>query len=615
MLGQSLALGNAVSHEAISRSEFYNAFKTVWKRIDGPGGGPRPVIGLAISGGVDSMALATLCADMKQPGQVLRPKFHAFVVDHGARSGSRNEAEAVIARLQDLGLRSTIITLRWPLGVRPAELSNFETQARRLRYRALGVACRNRSIRSLVLAHHADDQAELMLMQIAKHGQHSRTWRPMAGSQVNLPETWGMHGVHESGLQEFQDTVLKLRRESGASTAPPFLQVSPPEQSSRGKHGLRIEDGGVKLYRPLLQFSKRSLEATCLQHEVAWFEDETNRDVTLTPRNAVRSLLEQRKLPGPLSRDALLQFMSSTETKHANLKGHAEALFRRTTFLTFDLRSGRLVVRLPKLGKPLHQEIPQAFQERGRAQAKNSATMLLKKLVSLVTPKHCVPLSSLVPVVECMFPFVVDLDHQVVDEALAPAKMTFQGVLVERMKIPLKPSNSGVQPENTSFTDYESIWSFTRQPYPRVSAPPRITIVPQRSPTESHLHGQRTRNYNGEIGWSKWQLWDGRYWIRVFNKTDKYLNIRNLMEADMARIKKQLPPLKFEKLRKTLAVAAPGVARWTLPVIAEEGDLGEVLALPSLRFSTHHRPVAMLWEIRYKHVDLGPTRDESCIIR
>ncbi|KAL8832056.1 MAG: hypothetical protein Q9191_000510 [Dirinaria sp. TL-2023a] len=561
------------------------------------------------------MALATLCADVKQPRSVFRPKFHAFVVDHGARSGSRNEAEAVAARLQDLGLRSTILTLRWPLGVRPAELSNFETQARRLRYRALGVACRNRKIRSLILAHHADDQAELMLMKIAQLGQHSRTSRPMAGSHVNLPETWGMYGIHESGLQEYQDTILRLRRESGASTVPPFPQVPPPEQPSRGKDGLRIEDGGVKLYRPLLQFSKKSLEATCLQHGVAWFEDETNRDVTLTPRNAVRSLLEQRKLPGPLSRDALLQLMSSIENKHTILNGHAEALFRRTKILTFDLRSGRLIVRLPRLGKRLQQRIPQTIQERGRAKAKIRAAMLLKKLVSLVTPKDCVLLSGLVPMVDCMFPYLVDLDHQVVDEALAPAKMTFQGVLVERVKIPLEPTSSDVQPENTGFTDSESIWSFTRQPYPRVSARPQITILPQRSPTESYLHGQRTRKYNGEIGWSQWQLWDGRYWIRVFNKTDKYLNIRSLIEADMARIKEKLPHDKFEKLRKTLAAAAPGVVRWTLPVIAEEGDLGEVLALPSLKFSTYDRPVAMLWEIRYKHVNLGPTRDESCIIR
>ena len=54
-------------------------------------------IGLAISGGVDSMALAALCAKISQF------KFHAFVVDHGARNGSELEAEAVKCEVIKLG--------------------------------------------------------------------------------------------------------------------------------------------------------------------------------------------------------------------------------------------------------------------------------------------------------------------------------------------------------------------------------------------------------------------------------------------------------------------------------------------------------------------------------
>lgn len=615
MLVQSSALRNAVvSQEAISGTEFYHAFRNVWKPIQGPGGGPRPILGVAVSGGVDSMALATLCADMMRRDPPFRPRFHAFVVDHRARSGSREEAEAVVARLHDLGLRSTILTLRWPPGVRPAELSDFETQARRLRYRALGAACRNRTIRFLLLGHHADDQAESILMKIAQLGKHNWTLRPIAGSQVNLPETWGIHGVHESGSREFQVSILERSRRNDGSMVPPFLgSVSSQDQSSHRKDGLQIEDGGVKLYRPLLPFSKKRLEATCLQHEVAWFEDVTNRDVTLTPRNAVRSLLEQRKLPGPLSKDALLQFMSSTENKHAVHEGHARTLFRRAIIHAFDLRSGRLIVRLPKIGKS-HQEVPQLFKEKGRAQGKIRATMLLKKLVSLVTPQEHVLLSSLFPMVDWMFPYLADLDHRL-DEALMPARMTFQGVLVERMKNPLEPTNSNAQPYNPNNTDSECIWSFTRQPYPRASEPPRIIIPPHHSPAEPSLRESWMRNYDRYLDWSNWQLWDGRYWIRVSNKTDKYLKIRPLRERDMPRIKEQLPPHDFEMLRKTLAAAAPGVVRWTLPVIANSGDGEEILALPSLNVAIDDRPEVMSWAIRYKHVDLGSVRDESCIIR
>ena len=449
-------------------------------------------------------------------------------------------------------------------------------------------------------------------MKIAQLGKHNWTSRPMAESRVNLPETWGIHGVHESGLQELQNTSIKSRPESDA----PFLrQAFLDEQPSPGKDGLQFEQGGVKLYRPLLQFSKRRLEATCLQHEVAWFEDETNRDVTLTPRNAVRSLLEQRQLPGPLSQDSLLQFMSSMETKNAVHRGHAEAMFRRTTILAFDLRSGRLIIRLPRIGGKAPQEVPQLFREKGRAYTKIRATMLLKKLVSLVTPLDRVLLSRLFPMVDYMIPYLIDLDDRVLDGALVPASMTSQGVLVERMKTPPESTNSNVQHNNTSITDSETMWSITRQPYPRSPEPPWITIPPAYSPVESSLGAPRTKKSGRDPGWSHWQLWDGRYWIRVLNKTDKYLEIRPLRKTDMSRIKEQLPRHDLGTLRKTLAVAAPGPVRWTLPVIAEEGNLGGVLALPSLNIAVEHRSDAMLWEIRYKHVDLGVGRDENCVIR
>lgn len=53
--------------------------------------------GLAISGGVDSMALAALCSRLDDCS------FHAFVVDHGARQGSEKEAEAVKREVTRLG--------------------------------------------------------------------------------------------------------------------------------------------------------------------------------------------------------------------------------------------------------------------------------------------------------------------------------------------------------------------------------------------------------------------------------------------------------------------------------------------------------------------------------
>ncbi len=63
------------------------------------------ISGLAVSGGLDSMALAYLCRSL--PMQ--RPRFKAFIVDHRAREGSRREAEAVRDALEGMGTKSVAL--------------------------------------------------------------------------------------------------------------------------------------------------------------------------------------------------------------------------------------------------------------------------------------------------------------------------------------------------------------------------------------------------------------------------------------------------------------------------------------------------------------------------
>jgi len=58
-------------------------------------------LGLAISGGVDSMALASLCS---KSSLCRRQAFVAFIVDHDLRPGSALEADLVAERIRELGL-------------------------------------------------------------------------------------------------------------------------------------------------------------------------------------------------------------------------------------------------------------------------------------------------------------------------------------------------------------------------------------------------------------------------------------------------------------------------------------------------------------------------------
>lgn len=57
------------------------------------------VTGFAISGGVDSMALAALYSQAQSINQFL-PKAHGFIVDHKVRPESTEEAEWVAQQLR-----------------------------------------------------------------------------------------------------------------------------------------------------------------------------------------------------------------------------------------------------------------------------------------------------------------------------------------------------------------------------------------------------------------------------------------------------------------------------------------------------------------------------------
>ena len=59
--------------------------------------------GIAVSGGVDSMALACLCNKMKRESAGDQLTLKAFVVDHKLRSDSSREATVTRSRLEELG--------------------------------------------------------------------------------------------------------------------------------------------------------------------------------------------------------------------------------------------------------------------------------------------------------------------------------------------------------------------------------------------------------------------------------------------------------------------------------------------------------------------------------
>jgi len=112
--------------------------------------------GIAVSGGPDSMALLLL-AKFALPGRVT-----AATVDHGLRPEAADEA-AMVA-----GLCATMDIPHAVLPVVIAGRSSVQAAARDARYAVLARWARAQGLAGLMTAHHADDQAETLLMRLAR---------------------------------------------------------------------------------------------------------------------------------------------------------------------------------------------------------------------------------------------------------------------------------------------------------------------------------------------------------------------------------------------------------------------------------------------------------------
>ncbi|WP_146036465.1 tRNA lysidine(34) synthetase TilS [Pseudotabrizicola formosa] len=118
---------------------------------------PGPV-GLAVSGGGDSMAMLHLMAGVAGA----RPLAVA-TVDHGLRAASAAEAAGVAQVCAGLGLPHEVLV--WQHG---AVAGNLMDAARRARYGLLADWAAARGIGAVLVAHTADDQAETVLLGLAR---------------------------------------------------------------------------------------------------------------------------------------------------------------------------------------------------------------------------------------------------------------------------------------------------------------------------------------------------------------------------------------------------------------------------------------------------------------
>ncbi|WP_244982630.1 tRNA lysidine(34) synthetase TilS [Croceicoccus marinus] len=131
-----------------------NADAARFARDCAPLAAPDARIGLAVSGGPDSLAMLALAA------RAFPDRVEAVTVDHRLRPESADEAAMVARICGDLGVPHTALT------VSVERSGNMQANARMARYRALGDWARERGLAAVASAHHADDQAENLLMRL-----------------------------------------------------------------------------------------------------------------------------------------------------------------------------------------------------------------------------------------------------------------------------------------------------------------------------------------------------------------------------------------------------------------------------------------------------------------
>lgn len=613
--------------DAICRPRFPTA---IWARARPPA--------LAISGGVDSMALAYLWTKtirmfpgLKVADYPTTQYPHAIVIDHGLRDDSAEETFQVARQLNKMGLKTVRHSLKWRevrrKGLEPHELPNVESVARTLRYQQLATTCAVQGFNALFTAHHRDDQYETILMRLMS-GQGYRGIQGMRPAN-DVPECHGMHNAHKSGFLDDQKSLHPYLNFRPSTKTMRLLKTLLKEDrmgedhmlASRWKsidaihfHGhvphtrepgiphltpLDCEDGGITVYRPLLEFDKDRLIATCEANHVSWFEDPTNKDETMTMRNAVRHLVRNHTLPEALQKPAILG-LSARAKRRADLE-EAEArrlLQREAVIREFDSCAGTLIAEMPSFApkRRRHNRLyTQARVEAKKPHQRIIAALVIRVLLDYVTPnEHLPPISNLDSAIRRLFPEL--------DPSHSPPKhvgFSLGGVVFEPV-----------------ITQHSVKWFLSRAPYNSKQPLPEHSID-WRGLTTRHME----KRFERDPTWSGWRkfptprLWDGRYWVQVHSTRHERVHILPFQAEHTKPFRKALPRDQAARLEAVLQHYAPNKIRYTLPGIyicdtMERGvqprsDQMTLLALPTLGI---HLPGLNKWlkyEVSYKKVDLS----------
>lgn len=495
--------------------------------------------------------------------------------------------------------------LTWPADFDVLDHKRFESDARTLRYQALGRACRANGITDLLVAHHADDQAETVMMRLANN-------RLRSGLQAMQPSEWipechGIYGVSHSGALSDYPHHDKAREPHGE-----LRQAWKPRGAK-----LPIETGGVRILRPLLEFGKSRLIATCQQHGVAWAEDKTNQLQTYTSRNAVRYILKNHKLPVALSIESLVDTSSYMRTRVNMHKSKAHDLLRES-FKQLDLQTGSLLIRFPPFHKLLNDSIGSSklkirsnlLTSNEWNSARNTAICLLAQASQIISPKNNPSPGELASTVGNIWS---EFNHPQVTESYCA-----HGIWWRKWDKPLHDNGNSLNPtysgrQSPGHVDRQ--WLLTRQPLEKHRAAVMIQYPPTPSlpVTQGESQALATSKY-------EFQLFDSRWWIHVENHSPDDLILRHFTKDDLDRMAPRKDGMYFGPERyayMALSMLKPADVRFTLPALFRRDELTKeerLVGFPTLDISTgqlgYPKDICS-WRVHYKKLDCDAALDSK----
>ncbi|CAO3569675.1 unnamed protein product [Mortierella alpina] len=588
-----------------------------------PSRSPRDMA-IAVSGGVDSMALATLMArHYSSPGSTTR--LHALIVDHKLRDNSTAEAAFVAQQVQLLGITPQVLTLDWsasslndPKGFSGVEHKNrsnvsrliqkpdkahLETQARLERYKVISQRCHALQIQDLFVGHHAGDQVETTLFRFTRAS--------------GIDGLAGIQGVAPVGVVNVADAL------------------------------------GISVIRPLLTVDKDRLRATCEDAGTKWVEDESNKSLDYQ-RNVIRHHQQHidalvgpdpRSELYPLSTPALLAFRDRMDRHRKVAWSQVRPWLKQ---VQFDTQNGVCHIQLQSAAAETDVQEHVAWLQTSQDHV---ATRLLSYLMRWVSCKdHAPRLDDVQAVLRQL--------RKTVSTPLNPAVSSEEAVLeadpesksdsdrsTGYRRTRRRTSKSAPQPTPAGPADQEAAfhqdssastrplnsagvmfspprrtkglrdrWTMSRQPMSHAEQLSASLILPVMPLGRGSVCEDKTADSDQTVCTSV--LWDHRFFIDIAVQPPwdsiehTSCRIRPLSLADVQGIRKQFPNQddrqKQQGLKEleTWLETVSGNVKYTIPVVCLQDTFGsglsveQILSIPSVGLHLHSSTFAVACRFR-----------------